>query len=490
MFRHRAVLVAALSLSVITLASPIGAGRASAAALVAGPTFNIPTGSTYEQNAILRKLTQAIDGTGGGETIRMAFFSLTVSRFADKLIAAHRRGVNVRLIQDDHEVGPDWLRVKAVIGSDTSKRSWAMLCHRSCMSDEDPSYMHAKLYMFSRAQGVPLVVMISSANPTYTQARVGWNDMYTITRNSTIYYASRTYFEKMTAGAIKDRSGNQSTGIPINAYFTATSGIYKTYYFPIGGEGRDDDPLYGVLMNIGCRGTAYGYGSGGRTTIKIAIYQWSELRVRLAEKLWALDNAGCIVEVIYNTGTTDPPIIRALTKPGGNYGGVKVTKSHEDRNGDGILEHFVHNKYLLVNGIYAGDTSSKVVFTGSANWTNTALHYGNEIMLKINSASTYNAYASQYARVLAWAKAIPPPTPTPSPTPTPRPTATPTRPPTPPPPTPPPPTPPPTAPPTASPTAPPTAAPTAPPPTAAPTAAPAPAPLGPPPPIGAPPAAP
>lgn len=411
------------------LGSSLGARDASAATLSPGASFNIPTGDTYDQNTILRKIIRGIDGSTSGETIRMAFFSLTVPRFVDALIAAHKRGVNVRLLQDDHEIGPQWQRVVAALGSDTTKRSWALLCHRSCHSDEDPSYLHAKLYMFSKSHGVPLVVMISSANPTFTQARVGWNDMYTVVRNTTIYTASRTYFEKMTAGALQDRRGDQTTGIPIDLYFTAESGIYKTYYFPKAGEGKADDPMYGVMSNITCRGTAFGYGSDGRTVIKVAMYQWSLLRIRLAEKLWELDDAGCIVEVIYHPTTTDPPIVAALTKAGGRNGGVKVTRAYEDRNGDGVAEHFLHNKFMIVNGIYLGDTSSKIVFTGSANWTNTALRYGNEIMLKINDPTTYAGYSSHFGRVLAWAKAVPPP-PTPSPTPRPTPTRPPTPPPT------------------------------------------------------------
>jgi len=396
----------AWSLSTILVLSPIGAGVASADAILSGPTFNIPIGTTDQQNPILNKLKYAIDHTYSGQTIRMAFFSLTVQSFADKLIAAHKRGVNVRLIQDDHEIGPMWQQIVSVLGSNTTHRSWAVVCHRSCYSDEDPSYMHAKFYMFSRSAGVPLVVMISSANPTWTQARVGWNDMYTITRNSTIYTSTRTYFEQMTAGAVQDAKTNQSVGVPINKYFTATSGKYKTYYFPIGGAGADADPMYGILSNVRCIGTATGYGSGGHTTIKIAMYQWAELRVRLADKLWDLDNAGCIVEVIYNPTTTDAAILKSLKKSGGKYGGVKVTPAYDDANKDGVLDHFLHHKFMLINGIYAGDTSVKMVFTGSANWTNTALHYGNEISLRIIDSTAYSAYAAQYARVLAWATVI------------------------------------------------------------------------------------
>jgi hypothetical protein len=335
----------------------------------------------------------------------------------------------VRLLQDDHEVGTDWKRLVSVLGSRTSSRSWALLCHRSCVSDEDPSYLHAKLYMFSKSYSTPLVVMMSSANPTGTQAQVGWNDMYTITGNSTIYNASKLYFEKLTAGAVNDRCCTQSSGVPINSYFTATSGKYKTYYFPKGGEGWNDDPMFGVMSNIRCTGVASGYGSGGRTVIKIAMYQWSTLRVRLAERLWDLDNQGCIVEIIYNPSTTDTTILNALRKSGGRYGAPKLIKAWEDRNRDQLADHFVHNKYMLVNGVYDGDTSTKVVFSGSANWTNTALHYGNEIMFKVADNATYNLYLDQWNRLYSWIKSIPPPPTPPPPTPKPSPTRPPTNPP-------------------------------------------------------------
>ncbi len=88
----------------------------------------------------------------------------------------------------------------------------------------------------------------------------------------------------------------------------------------------------------------------------------------------------------------------------------------------------MHFKFVLVNGIYDGDTSSKVVFTGSANWTNTALRYGNELMVKIADSKVHDKYVAQFEKLRTWARNIPPtpkPTPTPSPTPTPGPTGTP-----------------------------------------------------------------
>ena len=421
------MLVVAVTFAGATLISPYGARDVEAVIPVDGVQFNNPISSDpYYENTLLRAMANGIEGTKAGATIRWVFFSLTTGFIVDKLIAAHRRGVNVRVLQDDHEIGPLWKKLISVIGKDTSKRSWGLLCHRSCFSDEDPSYLHTKLYMFSSTRGVPYVVMTSSANPTYTQARVGWNDLYTITRNATIYNAAKKHFEDLTRGAIRDRDGNQSAHKPIDYYWDVTSGKYKMYFFPQAGDDRFTDTMWLVMRNIRCGGTASGYGSGGKTIIKVAMYQWSYLRIRLANELWRLDDEGCIVDIIYDPTVTDREIVAALKAPGGRHGGPKLLKAHDpDRDGDGMPTNFVHFKFMLVNGVYAGDTSTKVVFTGSANWTNTALRYGNELMLKIVDGRVHDKYVAQFEKLRTWAKSIPPTPPPPTPTPTPRPTGTP-----------------------------------------------------------------
>ena len=409
MKRRVSLLVAATGLLAIAIASPL---RAAPPPISAGMTFNIPVGKKAEQLINVRKMMAAIDGTKSGETIRMAFFSLTVPNFSEKLIDAHNRGVNVRLIQDDHEIGPLWLDLVDVLGEDTSQRSWALLCHRSCFSDESPSYMHAKIYLFSKTAGKSLVTMVSSANPTYTQARVGWNDMYTIIGDSSIYDGGKRYFDDMTRGALDDRDDDQSDGVPIDYYFTAASGMHQLYFFPTADGGVEGDPMFDMLDDIECIGTAPGYGLDGRTIVKVAMYQWSVRRERLARQLWRLQNQGCFVEVIYDQTVTDKEIIDILKVPSEKYGTViPLTKSSEDRNDDGDFvhgtDHFNHEKYVLVNGIYTGDRSSKVVIAGSSNWTNTALHYGNEITIQIKDNGVYSDYMKQFQTMKAWARSVP-----------------------------------------------------------------------------------
>ena len=303
----------------------------------------------------------AIDGTKSGETIRMAFFSLTVGNFSDKLIAAYNRGVNVRLIQDDHEIGPMWQDLVDVLGSDTTKKSWAVVCHRSCHSDENPSYMHAKIYLFSKTKSLSKVTMVCSCNPTYTQARVGWNDMYTWIGDATIYEGGIRYFEDLTAGAVEDANGDQTIGIPQDAYFSVASGKTQMWFFPKAGEGPEEDPVFQMLRDVDCIGTSPGYGSLGRTIIKVAMYQWSVRRDRIAHRLWDLSQEGCWVDVVYDQTATDKEVIDVLKTPGeGFYPIPTVTKSSEDKNDDGDFEHFVdhfnHEKYVLINGIYEGDS--------------------------------------------------------------------------------------------------------------------------------------
>jgi phosphatidylserine/phosphatidylglycerophosphate/cardiolipin synthase-like enzyme len=409
--RHLALLVAAIALMTGALAGP--ASAFDPPPLTAGMTYNIPGNvNTPEMLINLRKMMVAIDGTKSGETIRMAFFSLTVWNFSDKLIEAYNRGVNVRLIQDDHEIGPMWQDLVDVLGSDTSRKSWAVACHRSCHSDENPSYMHAKIYLFSKTKSLSKVTMVCSCNPTYTQARVGWNDMYTWIGNSTIYEGGLRYFEDMTAGAVEDANGNQSTGVPVDAYFSVASGKTQMYFFPKTGEGPEEDPAFQMLRDVECIGTSPGYGSLGRTIIKVAMYQWSVRRDRIAHRLWDLSQEGCWVDIVYDQTATDKEVIDVLKTPGeGLYAIPTLTKSSMDKNDDGDYVHYVdifnHEKYVLINGIYEGDTSTKFVISGTANWTNTALQYGNEITFTIEDNSDYNDYHEQFSTMKSWARNVP-----------------------------------------------------------------------------------
>ena len=393
-FRPRQLL-AALALA---LAARGGGPTIASATPTAGTQFNRPDGTAAEQYAIANDLIDSINSAPAGAVIRMAFYSITIQSFADALVAAHQRGVQVRILMDDHAVYAPWTTLVDELGGDTSSTSFAALCHRSCFTDYEPSYLHAKFYMFSTAGTAKRVVTVSSANPTNGQAITGWNDAYTMI-DPTMYDSYKQYFEDLTAGSNADTQGTSA----VNYYRTTTSGNLKTYFFPRSGSGATADTVYSILGNVSCSGAAAGYGSSGHTVIKVAMFQWTKYRVRLAKRLWSLDDAGCQVEVIYTGSETDPEVLSALKQSGGRNGGITLHDASKDTDGDGVVDYYVHDKYFTIDGNYAGDTSTKAVFTGSANFANNALHYNNEIMLKIVDNTAYADYLAQFGRLRAFA---------------------------------------------------------------------------------------
>lgn len=383
----------------------VGFAAPASATPVQGPSFNDPTGTPDQVYAIMTGIMDSIDGARPGATIRMGFYSLSIPAFVDKLIAAHDRGVVVRILMDDHAIGPQWDRLVAALGSDLTASSFAGLCHRSCFTDFEPSYLHAKFYMFSSTGGASRVVTVSSGNPS-TGQETGFNDAYTMVGDTVQYNSYKKYFEDLTAASVQNV---QSTTLRPDYYRTTESGRFKSYFLPVGGKGATPDVAHRILGNISCSGARPGYGtSDGHTIVRVAMYQWTKARVRLAQRLWALDDAGCRVDLVVSEHETDAEVLAALRRSGGRHGGPTLHNASKDLNGNGVVDHFVHDKYLTVEGSYAGDTSAKLVFMGSANWTDAALHYNNEVILRIDEPTTFAAYRANFDRLRSFADSAAP----------------------------------------------------------------------------------
>jgi len=358
---------------------------------VTGATFNNPTGTPEQQYAILNQLKRSINAAPRGSVIRMAFFSLSVQSFSDTLIAAHARGVNVQLIMDNHDIRPQWTSLQTALGADTKARSFAITCTNGCLSGHAGALMHAKLYLFSTSGSAKKVATVSSANPTYAQATSAFNNAYTVVGDTELYNSYYHYFNDMVSGS---RGKLQP-----DYYRVIKSSIYTSYLFPRPGHDVSKDTIYSILSNVKCSNAAKGYGTtNGKTVIQVAMLEWTKARVDIAKKLWSLDDAGCRVEIITNVPTIDSEIMAALQKRGGRHSNPTVRDAVKGK-------YHVHHKYFTINGNYAGDTSSKLVFTGSHNFTNQGLRYNNDILLKIRSNSAYQSYDDNFSQLRAYAAA-------------------------------------------------------------------------------------
>lgn len=361
-----------------------------------GVVFNDPTGNRAAQRRIVTHVEQVVDNAPKGSTIRMAQYLFDLDSSTDKLIAAHKRGVNVHLIIDDYPLSPQTLRIRKALGTNKKARSFVARCANSCMSSK-PSVMHAKFFLFSQSGASRNVSMISAANLYTGNTYVSWNNLHTLVGDIKMYASLSRYFDDMLP------DGDQP-----NYYRTTTSGNHKAYFYPrTAVAGTADVPLLDVLNHVKCTGVAPGYGSNGKTVVRIAQWGWSAARLDVARRLWTLHDQGCVVQVLQNSFKTGPKVMQTLLKPSRKHGVMKVYDGGIDTNRDGKRDLYMHHKVLTVNGVWFGHRDSRVVYTGSANLTGPGLLANNEILLRVTGTPTYNAYAQNLVYIRdRWTKRV------------------------------------------------------------------------------------
>ncbi|SDT21529.1 Phosphatidylserine/phosphatidylglycerophosphate/cardiolipin synthase [Friedmanniella luteola] len=397
-------LVGALALALVTPALSLVAPSPTLPEAVAatdtykvapGLTFNDPTGSLAKHRRIIDKVEDAIDHAPTGSRIRMAQYLFDLDSTADALVRAYARGVNVQLLIDDYPISPQTQRMRKTLGTNKKAKSYVARCVNSCMSSST-SVMHAKFFLFSQSGVSKTISMVSSANPYTGNSSVSWNNMHTMVGDAKLYASLDQYFTDMLAD--RDRP---------NYYRTTTSGKNKLYFFPrLAVKGTADVPMLDVLNHVHCTGMSKSYGSEGRTVVRIEQWGWSAARLDIARRVWKLHDQGCKVSVIINGFNISPKVLQVLLKRSTRTGQMTVYDAGIDQNKNGKRDKYMHHKVLMVNGRWFSQ-SKKVVYTGSANFTGTALLANNELIMRVIDNKTYDAYHSNFNYIRNnWVKRI------------------------------------------------------------------------------------
>lgn len=383
------LLLPLLAVAGLSASAPARTGFAPAA----GPRFNDPTGDTAHQYAITNAITDDIAHAPKGAVVRMAFYSLSISGVVDELVAAHDRGVNVQVLMDAHGANALWARLAGALGTDPSSGSFAVLCQNGCVQGYAGGSLHAKFSMFSTTGDGHWVTTVSSANPTVAQATQAWNNSFTTVGDTTVYRTHYDFFRAMVKSA--------TTGPRLGSYAREVlAAPYRTYTFPRASTGTSTDTMWQILNRVACSGAATGYGTAGHhTRIRLDMFEWTGNRLAVAQKLAALREAGCSVGVIDTSGAVDPVVQATLTDAG-----VSVADSSKDGDGDGVADHYTHDKTLIVDGKYNGNPKVRRVFTGSPNLTANSLKHNDESMVEIASSAVYATYYTHWHDLWTWSK--------------------------------------------------------------------------------------
>ncbi|WP_329297241.1 phospholipase D-like domain-containing protein [Streptomyces sp. NBC_00659] len=394
---HRTLGRLAATLVSLSLATGLQLGLAdtASAAVTAGPLFNNPTGTAAEQQAIRTRLLDYIGQSPSGSSIKASVYHFWDEEVAVALADARARGVDVQVMLDESDVSdnPDdstYGILKTALGTDLGNSSFVGLCpvKKSCLGQpsQGASINHNKFWLFSQLDGAYDVVVQTSANLTPSSYSRFWNDAYVVPNNVALYTAYGTYFAALVG---QDWANWQ--------YSYTTSSPYKVYFFP---RPADDpspgDTVTGVLDNITC---TYTEGATAKHT-KVRVGMFKLTRLAVAQKLVALQKAGCTVDIVYSQ--TDSGSSSGTWETLHATGGPALRcYNWDDDNDPDTAARIIHSKYLLIEGKYDGATGQKVLWTGSHNYTGPALTKNDETLLKVDGDADHDAYVTDFNAVKA-----------------------------------------------------------------------------------------
>jgi len=342
-------------------------------------SFNNPHGPRSKQYKLVREVNTAIRSARRGATVRLTAYSFAMASTAQALRDVHRRGVRVQVVVDDHsEKWGSVNRLKRQLGTNTSRRSFVSVCHRSCRGKR--GVLHTKFLTVSDGRLGRGLVKVGSMNLTSYSAERQWNDMYTVA-DPAIHRQMVRLFRKLARDTPQPR-----------LRMPATRTGFKTDTSPYRGQGADT--LKMRLNAVRCRAAGRETGVRGRTVVRIAVHAWNgERGIALARQVGDLRRQGCNVKVLHGSGMgrAVKTVLRNNDVP------VRDSKYRGRR---------VHHKVMLLSGAIGKERRASYVWTGSHNWSD-ASTWNDELIVRMASPRLVDAYLANFSRM--WRVAGPDP---------------------------------------------------------------------------------
>ncbi|HEU5038825.1 MAG TPA: phospholipase D-like domain-containing protein [Nocardioides sp.] len=332
-----------------------------------GPSFNNPIGTPQQQRKLLQQVIRTVNSTPPGSTIRMAVFSFGDGPTADALIAAHQRGVHVKMVFAGENVYPAMARLRTALGTDADAPSFVRICQNSCRGVQ--GQMHAKYFSFSRAGSARWITMVGSVNLTEHNAQDQWNDLYTRVDDRPYFRAYGRWF-----GQLKNDE-------PVTKQYLHKSVDGADIRITPVDLTAETDPILLALDDVQCVVTVD--DREVRTGVYISTHAWNEERGKaIAWKVAGLRGEGCDVKVFYGTGMG--AAVKSILK---NHG-VRMRKGKHA----GIR---THQKVMIVSGGYAGEPSTVRAWTGSQNWSTRATRR-DDLIVRVDDQAEAAAYEKRF----------------------------------------------------------------------------------------------
>jgi len=382
-----------LVLSLLIVFTGLGAGAAHAYTPGTGGRFNDPAGDREAINRSMVHIRKSIESAERGSVIRIATYSHSRADITNALIdACKNRNVSIQMVINDNFISKTTQRLRRVLGSNIDPHykdachprsrekgeekhpepSYLKVCYQSCR--KGAGNQHMKFYLFSDTGQARDVVMVGSTNIARYAAKTHFNDLFTQANRSGMF-RDYSFIHRQLA---EDKRVKK-------VYRKFVNGDLVTEFGAVVARGPKD-PVAKRLAKVSC---------AGGTQIRITMYAWVGDRGRfLARRVADLSRKGCNIKAILSGPSKD---VKRILKAGGvaiRSADMDLDNNTETGFGETAWERFTHEKWMSVNGTWAGQ-QRKIVWTGSENWSGLSF-LNDEVTIMIPRAEVWQQYDSHF----------------------------------------------------------------------------------------------
>lgn len=316
--------------------------------------------------AIIKRLEGLVNATPKGASIYFSIYHFTDEYgLINAIRDADRRGVNLHVMLDMSVRSNNGPTVAKLTTIDKDIEIVAIY------NDAKPSgsaINHNKFALFTELStkngNVKNVVFTSSENWT-KNAETKFNNAVIVSHKG-LYKAYLQYWKD-----VKTRAGHGMVDFTFRKFNALKEDGIMAFFYPKRNNGKyyGPDPIVEILNGI---------TNPSSTTIQIEMAFWTHKRTSILQKVRDLMKQGAKVEIIVrsNTGLHDELV--DLANQGAYVKMFNYTKVPD------VKQIKLHSKVMLIWGKWKGK-ETKLVITGSENYTGPALKYNNENNILLSS---------------------------------------------------------------------------------------------------------
>lgn len=337
--------------------------------------FANPDTHNGRDETIINEVKRLIDSTPAGETIRGNIYSLSVDRIAQALRDAQTRKVKVVISLDQQNDNDDESAVTYI--RQLTNHHFCTGPGQACISNDGSSIAHAKYYTFSKTldpagAARTNVSWFGSANMTYGSGSDQFNNAITVYGDPALFAGLNKFADAMYNQSYRGTN-----------FYDSASG--RGYYLGAAASAYASPEAAGETDTIVTR--LNDMTGDSQCQLRIGMAFVNDSRPELVKLVKTFRSKGCRVWMVVGSENgkihMDSDVYKELSGAG-----VKIRRAAKGN---------LHDKFFLAYGKF-GSAYQYKVYTGSQNWSSSALSRNDELFVKMapETESSHPLYQAFY----------------------------------------------------------------------------------------------